>query len=266
VPVSGDFAIDTLNSVGTIGVIEDGTVSISGTIAEITNIAGGTIVTTMGDLSGGTIDILTAGSIVVTNGTVASVGTIPGVGIVGNVNSGTIAEIGVINDGSVAITALPDLPGGTVDSLGTAVGVGVVGNVNAGSIVVTNGTVASVGTVPGVGVVASVTNLAGGTIGILTNGTVSTNILPLPGVVLASGIAIGTTATAMPASPLASRKSVTAYNAGSLTVYVGGSGVTTATGIPVGTGAFTPALDLGTGLFYGICAAASGSMNVMEVS
>lgn len=129
----------TLNA-GTVDLVKAGT---------ITKLEGGTL---------GLVSALTTGSIVVTNGTIASSGTVTGVGVVGNINGGSI----VVTNGTIAtLGTLPNIPGGTI---------GLVSALTTGSIVVTNGTVASVGTVPGVGIVG---NVNAGSI-VVTNGTIGT--------------------------------------------------------------------------------------------
>lgn len=77
----------------------------------------------------------------------------------------------------VDVTRLPDLTGGTVD---------LISNLASGTLaILTDGTVSKVGTVPGVGIVG---NLNGGTLGILTNGS----IVVTAGTVTAGTINIGT--------------------------------------------------------------------------
>ena len=109
------------------------------------------------DMAAGT---LTTGSIVVTAGTIASSGTTTGVGVVGNINGGTIS---IITNGTLSNS-------GTTTGVGTVAGVGVIGNINGGTIgILTNGTLTNSGTTTGVGVVG---NINGGTLGILTNGSI----------------------------------------------------------------------------------------------
>lgn len=289
VNVVGGTVVTTMGDLtgGTLDIITDGTIGIKGTVP-----VSGTVVTSAAPLPGGTLDILTNGSIVVTNGTIASVGTVPGIGVLADgtvaVKAGTIASVGTIpgvgivgnvNTGSIVVTngtiaahAITNVQGGTIGILadgtlsqvGTVPGVGVVGNVNGGSIVVTNGTIASSGTVTGVGVVG---NLNGGTLGILTNGTVATNILPLGGVVKTTAVVCGTAATALPASALSSRKSLIGYNIGTIPCYIGDSTVSVTSGIPIGTAQYSPSFDLGTTILYGVASAASGgTLVVLEVS
>jgi len=93
-------------------------------------------------------------------------------------------------------------------------------------------------------------------------------ITGLHGVVLTTAVAVANgTATALPATILSNRKSMVAYNNGTISIYLGGTGVTGAgNGIPVGTGDFSPAIDLGTSIIYGYGTSAGGTMIVMEVS
>lgn len=60
--------------------------------------------------------------------------------------------------------------------------------------------------------------------------------------------------------------SIVLFNSGALSVFVGGSTVTAATGTPVGAGSWSPSLDLnpGDGL-YGIVASGSSDVRVLEV-
>jgi|SRR3990167_5686726 len=97
-------------------------------------------------------------------------------------------------------------------------------------------------------------------------GTVTTNLNPLAGSILNTTVSIGTTVTAIPTSALTNRKSLIGYNVGTATVFLGGAGVTTASGIPVVGTSFTPAMDLGTTVLYGIVVGTGGTINVMEVS
>ena len=97
-------------------------------------------------------------------------------------------------------------------------------------------------------------------------GTLSTAEVPLGGVVKTTSVAVGTTATALPGTALANRKSCFFYNAGTATVYYGGSGVTSTSGIPVVVGDSSRSIDLGTTVLYGIATTVGGTVNVLEVS
>jgi lipopolysaccharide export system protein LptA len=104
---------------GTLDIITDGTIGIKGTVP-----VSGTVTTSMGDLTGGTIDQITSGSIAVTAGTVASVGTVPGIGTITNLGTvGTITGAGVV-------TTVSNITNGTI-------------RVAAGTVIVTTGTINS---------------------------------------------------------------------------------------------------------------------------
>lgn len=275
----------TLGTVGTIiGV--GGTVVVSGASAgTYVNISTGsqqtlgTVGTVLG--IGGTVQVsgASAGTNVnIVTGTLQSSGTTTGVGVVSMLSAGTI-------------TTLPGIPSGTITT-------GSLSNL----AMLHAGTIAKVGTIPGVGVVTSITNLAGGTIGsvlgvggttkailqaangidignvdvasgtitLIQGGTVNTILNPLSGVVLTTAVAIGTTATAIPTSALANRKSLILYNDGTATIYLGGTGVTasgtTTRGLLVGTSDYSPPFDLGTAILYGIGATVGGTAVILEVS
>lgn len=81
-----------------------------------------------------------------------------------------------------------------------------------------------------------------------------------------SSVSVGTTAKPLPAVPLGGRRSVVVVNTSSVTVYLGGSDVTTGNGIPLGANESFSA-DFGTVALYAV--AESGSDNdirVLEVS
>lgn len=60
------------------------------------------------------------------------------------------------------------------------------------------------------------------------------------------------------------QSSLVFYNNGSETVYLGGSGVTTATGVPVSAGQFSPSIDSGKDAIYGIVATGPCEVRVLE--
>lgn len=262
----GVVKIDT-SAAGTYGSLWGGKIAVTdGTISSLPNIPGGTI----------TLTNPTGTTIAVDHGTITNLAS-------GTINSATA----VIN--SATISVLPNTPGGTLGLVTT------VTNLTNGSVKVTTGTITT-GTIQNVAsgtinaataIVNSATisvlpNIPGGTIDKAvsfgwdgtTNRAISTdasgnqniNLMPLGGVVLAGTLGVGTTATALPASALSSRKSMIVYNEGSITMYLGGSGVTTSTGIPVGTADFSPSFDLGTTILYGICGTTGGTARVLEVS
>jgi len=98
-----------------------------------------------GDTWGGKVAV-TAGTTLVTSGTVDNIGTVVGMGTINHIaqihNSGTVAE-------------LPDLPGGTIDTVTDC-------TVTGGSIVITEGTITS-----------HIDDLDGGTLDLLTAGTIT---------------------------------------------------------------------------------------------
>lgn len=73
-------------------------------------------------------------------------------------------------------------------------------------------------------------------------------------------------ATKIPTVPLAARKSMTLINEGANTIYIGGSTVTSANGVPIPAGGSIgigvgPAVDV-----YGLAATAPTNMAVLELS
>jgi len=124
----------------------------------------------------GTVNLVESGTV-----TLLEAGTVSAVNNIVTGTQATLGTVGVLNDGSVAITALVDLPGGTVDlvtavttvtdvtdvsnlTTGTLASVGTVGVLNDGSVAVTALVDLPGGTVDLVTAVTSVTNLAGGTV------------------------------------------------------------------------------------------------------
>lgn len=87
---------------------------------------------------------------------------------------------------------------------------------------------------------------------------------------LPQGTATGSAAapTSVAAVALAAnvnRKTAIIYNNGSVTVYLGGSGVTTANGLPLLPGAaFVD--DRTTGVWYGVTASGTGDLRIIEVA
>lgn len=132
--------VGTIGSITNIGVLHNGTVNATlvmdtGTITtgSLANIAyihsiGTMPAISMGDISGGTIDLITDGTVQVKGGTVTipelpkgTVTLVTGVGTLGS-----ISNIAVVHNAGT-IAGLPDLPGGTVDlvsalAVGTVVG------------------------------------------------------------------------------------------------------------------------------------------------
>ena len=151
---------------------------------------------------------------------------------------------GIDVDGYPTLTALSGTAG-TADTTGTAEIFALGGNPTTGGLYVHD------------------INAGSGTI---LAGTI--DILPLSGAVLTTAVAVANgTATALPTTILTNRKSFIAYNNGTTPLYLGGTGITRASNaILVGTGDFSPAVDLGTASIYGVGTSAGGTMIVMEVS
>jgi len=100
-------------------------------------------------------------------------------------------------------------------------------------------------------------------------GTTNVQVLPLSGVILTTAVTVGITATAIPATPLAARKTISVYNDGTATIFLGGSGVTVTgspRGIPVEINNYAAATDVGTTVLYAIGATDGGTAVVMEIS
>lgn len=93
------------------------------------------------------------------------------------------------------------------------------------------------------------------------------SINPNRGTVKASAVTVTATAAPLPATALADRRSMTIYNNGAVTIYVGGSTVTSTTGIPVGAGLWGPSLDVGPlNLLYAITASGTSDVRVLEMN
>lgn len=66
---------------------------------------------------------------------------------------------------------------------------------------------------------------------------------------------------------LANRRSMIVYNNSSNTIYVGGSDVTTSSGLPVPANSYSPPFDTGVRtILYGIAASGNNNVRVMEIS
>lgn len=88
----------------------------------------------------------------------------------------------------------------------------------------------------------------------------------LQGVVKTTAVTVSTSATLLPSSNLDNRRAIQVFNNSSNTIYVGGSDVTTANGIPVLSGSFSQVFDMGYNMkLYGISASLSDT-RVLEIS
>ena len=260
-----ELVAGTINRVSTVGTLELGTV--------VGATASGGTPTTNPVLISGTDATGTVYAPLVSSAGALTIGTITGVGVVSNLTNGSVRmTVGTLTTGSLSNVAM--LNAGTIDTVTSVSNLvkGTITRIEGGTLgEVTNLTSGSVRMTVGTLTTGTLQNLVSGTInalasGTITGGTVSTNLLPLVGVVLTTAVTIGTVGTLIPASALANRKSLLGYNTGTATVYLGGTGVTASTGIPAGTGAFTPAIDLGTATLSGIGSTVGGTIVVMEVS
>ena len=90
---------------------------------------------------------------------------------------------------------------------------------------------------------------------------------PNRGTVLATAVTVTTTLTPLPGTALADRRSMTIYNNGSVSIFVGGANVTSSTGIPVAAGTYGPSLDAGPlNIIYAVTASSSADVRVLEMN
>lgn len=94
-------------------------------------------------------------------------------------------------------------------------------------------------------------------------GLATWNLNKLTNTVTSTAVTCATTATAAPTTPSTDRTTLTLYNNSSVTIYIGGSGVTTSNGIPLLPGAsFTD--DTQRGAYYCRVASGTADLRVME--
>jgi hypothetical protein len=100
------------------------------------------------------------------------------------------------------------------------------------------------------------------------NPVTNMNINPLRGFAKSNAVTVPTTAVPLPGEVLAYRRGIVIYNNdASKTLYIGGSDVTTANGMPVPPLSWSPPLDAGPKLIvYGITTATTINVRVLEVS
>ena len=163
------------------GTIASGSISvIAGTVASVGTIPGVGTITNIGSISsigtmpaisvgnstGGTLDLLKAGTVVISGGTI-NAGTVTTSVQVGTINAGTID---LMKAGTISM-----INAGTLTNSGTTTGVGVVSMLSAGTVSMINaGTISSVGSAVGVGVVSNLTiGSVRMTIGTLTSGSLT---------------------------------------------------------------------------------------------
>jgi len=94
-------------------------------------------------------------------------------------------------------------------------------------------------------------------------GLATWNLNKLTNTVVSTAITCATTATAAPTTPSTDRTTLTMYNNSSVTIYIGGSGVTTSNGIPLLPGAsFTD--NTQRGAYYCRVASGTADLRIME--
>lgn len=94
------------------------------------------------------------------------------------------------------------------------------------------------------------------------------DINPLRGSFKTTAVTVTSAATALPTTAQTNRRTVIVYNNdASVSIFLGGSTVTSSTGVPVAAGSYSPPFDIGASMtLYGITAAASVNVRVLEVS
>lgn len=93
------------------------------------------------------------------------------------------------------------------------------------------------------------------------------SINSMNGTVKTRAVTVTTDLTPLPGEVLAYRRSLTVYNNGSVTIYIGGSTMTVADGLPVPAGTYSPALDAGPRMIlYARTSSSTCDVRVMEVS
>lgn len=83
--------------------------------------------------------------------------------------------------------------------------------------------------------------------------------------VLAAAVSVSTSATALPASALAARRVLWIYNNGSVTIFLGAAGVTTAAGFPLLPGQ-SVSLGVGALVVCGIVATGTAEARILEIA
>ena len=83
--------------------------------------------------------------------------------------------------------------------------------------------------------------------------------------ILATAVSVGTSATALPASVLANRRLMLIYNNGNVPIYIGGSGVTTSTGVLLWPRQMM-VFDTGGLVLYAIAATSGNNVRVLEIA
>ena len=90
----------------------------------------------------------------------------------------------------------------------------------------------------------------------------------LQGNIKTTSATVGSTVAQLPSyGQLFNRRAIVIYNNSAVTIYIGGSDVTTSNGMPVPANSYSPILDAGYNMvMYGIAASGSNNVRVLEVS
>lgn len=100
---------------------------------------------------------------------------------------------------------------------------------------------------------------------VIIDGTATVDILQGDTIATPAAVSVGVAATALCAAS-ATRKGVRFYNGGTVTVYLGGAGVTTAVGMPLPAGSTWFESEAAGAAWYAISGTAAQAVRVMEVS
>lgn len=92
------------------------------------------------------------------------------------------------------------------------------------------------------------------------------NINALRGVPKSTAMAVTTSPTKVPTTPLEQRRSVSFYNDSDNTIYIGGVDVTVNNGFPVLAGSYSPPIEAGEHMIVYAVAESSSNIRVLEVS
>ncbi|MBU2061865.1 MAG: hypothetical protein KKH44_08480 [Bacteroidetes bacterium] len=94
------------------------------------------------------------------------------------------------------------------------------------------------------------------------------NINPLQGFTKTTSATVGTTVATLPEyGQLFNRRSIIIYNNSANTIFIGGSDVTIANGLPVIASTFSPSIDAGYNMkIYAVSASAGNDVRVLEIS
>ncbi len=101
----------------------------------------------------------------------------------------------------------------------------------------------------------------------VANPVTNISINALGGVNLATAVTVTASGTELPPTPLANRRGLVIYNNGAVTIYVGGSGVTSSSGIPVAAGTYGPAIESGSNMpVYAVTSSGTCDVRILEYS